>query len=199
MKKSLQITQVRTILNIAQPIIVLEVLGHEAVVRNPKQLLTDLQNSGRALDIDAKLFANGIENVDQVTRAKFITACLDLNGATLTADVKVFKAGDTYELTEGHPLVVSGQGKVGDKQKAEKDGVWVEGFMSIPLTEQEKMRRDVSGNIANAMLSLYGFGASAQAQPVANANPIGNDDDNDATQASKEATGTGAKATGTAK
>ena len=192
MKKSLQIVAVRTILNIDKPIVVLEVLGHEAIVRNPRQMLTDLQNSGRALDINPKAFHAGYENADQLTKAKFTTACLDAQGATLTADVKAFKAGDTYELTEGHPLVVSGQAKVGDKQKAEKDGVWVEGFMSIPLTEQEKMRRDVSGNIANAMLALYGFGApvQTQAEPVA-VNPIDDNFDDVETETSKEAVGAG--------
>ena len=49
MRKSLVIQAVRPIFNIERPVVVFEVLGHEAIVRNPKQALIDLQNSGRAL------------------------------------------------------------------------------------------------------------------------------------------------------
>ena len=191
MKKSLQIVAVRPILNIDKPIIVLEVLGHEAIVRNPKQMLTDLQNSGRALDIHPKAFHNGYENADGITKGAFISACHEIQGATLTADVKAFKAGDIYELTEGHPLVVSGQAKVGDKQKAEKDGVWVEGFMQIPLTADERLDNKIANKFAEAMLRLRGFGAPQTQEPVAN-NPIIDDFDDDATEASNEAVGAGA-------
>lgn len=191
MKKSLQIVAVRPILNIDKPIVVLEVLGHEAIVRNPRQMLTDLQNSGRALDINPKAFHAGYENADGLSKATFISACHEIQGATLTADVKAFKAGDVYELTEGHPLVVSGQAKVGDKQKAEKDGVWVEGFMSIPLTADERLDNKIANKFAEAMLRLRGFGApQAQAETVVN-NPIDEDFEDEGTQASKEAVGAG--------
>lgn len=56
MRKSGVISNVRTIFNIAKPIVVFELHGQEAIVRNPKQALIDLQNSGRALDINAKEF-----------------------------------------------------------------------------------------------------------------------------------------------
>lgn len=172
MRKSFQITNVRVILNIDKPIVIFEVAGGDAIVRNPKQALTDLQNSGRALDIDAKEFVSGIENVSLETKAKFQTAVLDTIGAVLSGEITTYKAGDEYTITGSHPALkdvnhpLFGQVKEGDKQKAEKDGVWIEGFLSIPLTEQEKMRRDVSGNISKALMALYGFG-NAVAIPTA--------------------------------
>lgn len=176
MKKSFQIANVRPIFNIDKPIVVLELVGGEAIVRNPKQALTDLQNSGRALDLNPKAFAGGIEGVDANTKAKFISALFDCQGATVTGDITQVKAGDNYVIRAGHPALTDsthaayGKVKEGDSLKAEKDGVWVDGFLSLPLTEQEKMRRDVSGNISSALMAMYGFGGApavqATAQPV---------------------------------
>lgn len=172
MKKSLQIVGVRTIFNIDKPIVVFEVAGHEAIVRNPKQALTDLQNSGRALDINANALTNSIEGLDPSTKASFVQALLDCIGAVLAGDIQSFSIGDEYAIREGHPAVTNqahpmfGKVKIGDKLKAETNGVWVEGFLSIPLTEQEKMRRDISGNISKAIMQMYGFGATVPA-PVA--------------------------------
>ena len=74
MRKSLVIQAVRPIFNIERPVVVFEVLGHEAIVRNPKQALIDLQNSGRALDVNINEFAGGIETVSPATRALFVQA-----------------------------------------------------------------------------------------------------------------------------
>lgn len=173
MKKSFQIANVRPIFNIDKPIVVLELVGGEAIVRNPKQALTDLQNSGRALDINAKAFAGGIEGVDAITKAKFISALFDCNGTVVTGDITNTKAGDKYIIRAGHPALTDashasyGKVKEGDSLVAEKDGVWVDGFLSIPLTEQEKMRRDVSGNISSALMAMYGFGGATPVQAVA--------------------------------
>ncbi len=170
MKKSFLITNVRPILNIDKPIVIFEVAGGDAVVRNPKQALTDLQNSGRALTINPKAFANGVEGANIADKSAFITALFDCQNATLTGDITAVKAGDKYVVSAGHPALTDtnhafyGKVKEGGTLVAEKDGVWVEGFLSIPLTEQEKMRRDLTGTMATAMLALYGFGG---AQPVA--------------------------------
>lgn len=174
MNKSLQITKVRVIVNakVERPIVVLETAQGIDVVRSPKLMLIDLQNSGRGLDIAPSAFDNGIENASQDVRASFQTACLDCIGATLTGDITERKAGDEYVVTGNHPALVDknhknyGKVKDGETLKAEKDGIHVEGFLSIPLTEQEKMRRDVSGNISKALMSMYGFGTTAPA-PVA--------------------------------
>ena len=174
MKKSFQIANVRPIFNIDKPIVVFELVGGDAIVRNPKQAITDLQNSGRALDINPKAFVGGIEGLDANTKAKFISALFDCNGAVVTGDVTNTKAGDKYVIRAGHPALTDathasyGKVKEGDSLVAEKDGVWVDGFLSIPLTEQEKMRRDVSGNISSALMAMYGFGG---ATPVAQSAP----------------------------
>jgi hypothetical protein len=173
MRKSFVISNVRTIFNIAKPIVVFEVVGGEAIVRNPKQALIDLQNSGRALNVNQLEFANGIEGVSQDTRAKFISALLDTVGATLSGDITPVRKGDTYEANEYSSVITDknhalyGKVKVGDTVTVAEDGSpRVEGFLSILLTESEKMRREVSGTIAQAMLAMYGFG---QAVPQASA------------------------------
>lgn len=173
--KTLTITNVRPILGIDKPVVVFEVLGHEAIVRNPKQAFTDLRNGGRLLDVPENAFVNGYERADQYSKTKFLEALHATRGAQLIGDVRAFKAGDTYVLTEGHPDVVANLAKVGDTKKAEKDGVWVEGFLSIPLTGQESLNRMVASNIADAMLRMYGFGATPQAvsAPQAEVMPTG--------------------------
>lgn len=168
MKKSFQIANVRPILNIDKPIVVFELTDGNAIVRNPKQALTDLQNSGRALGINPRAFANGVEGADAKAKEDFISALFDCNNAVGTGDITNTKAGDKYVVRAGHPALTDashaqyGKVKEGESLVAEKDGVWVEGFLSIPLTEQEKMRRDVSGTFASALMAMYGFNGGAQ-------------------------------------
>lgn len=181
MRKSLVISNVRTIFSIAKPIVVFEVLGHEAIVRNPKQALIDLQNSGRALDINVNEFANGIENVSQGTKAKFITALFDTVGATLSGDITPVKKGDTYVANEFSSCIVDkthslyNKVKIGDVVTITEDSSpRVEGFLSIALTEQEKMRRDLTSAMADKMLQAFGFGMNVPqaTAPQAIGNPL---------------------------
>lgn len=179
MKTTLLITGVRTILNIDRPIVVLDVVGNEPVIRTPKELLTDMQNSGRALAINPAEFKHGYEFVPQATKALFIQASMDLAGATLTGDITNNKAGDSYVIEAGHPALTDsthklyGSVKEGDKALIEKDGVRVEGFLSIPLTQQELYRRDITSLMASSMLATLGItSAPAQvAETVVNAEP----------------------------
>ena len=163
MKTALQIVGVRTIFSIDKPIVVFDVVGHDSIVRNPRQAITDLQNSGRALDIDVKEFSRGIENVSQGTREKFIKALMYCNGKTLTGDIKTVKAGDEYVVTGNHPALVDptheafGKVKEGGSLKATKDGVWVEGFLTIPLTQNDELMDNVASKIANAFASAFGM------------------------------------------
>lgn len=171
MNTSFRVTNVRIIAkNVAKPVVVFEQANKPAVLRNPKQALIDLQNSGRALGIDEAEFANGYENVSHATKAEFIEALLDTIGATITADLTYVKAGDKYAIGASHPALTDKKhpsyGKVkkaGDTLLAEKDGVWVEGFMSIPLTQEEKMNRSVSREVANIMAKAFGGFQSAPA------------------------------------
>lgn len=174
MKTTLTITGVRTILNIDRPIVVLDVVGNEPVIRTPKELLTDMQNSGRALAINPAEFKHGYEFVSQSTKALFIQASMDLAGATLTGDITNNKAGDTYVIEAGHPALTDsthklyGSVKEGDSATIEKDGVRVEGFLSIPLTQQELYRRDITSLMASSMLATLGI-TSAPAQVAVSA------------------------------
>lgn len=181
MRKSFVISNVRTIFSIAKPIVVFEVQGGDAIVRNPKQALIDLQNSGRALSINPVEFAHGIEAVSQDTKAKFITALLDTVGAVVSGDITPVKKGDTYVANEyssvitdsSHPLF--NKVKVGDVVTVEADSSpRVEGFLSIPLLEQDKMRRDLTAAMADKMLVMFGFGQQVPqaSAPVAYANPL---------------------------
>lgn len=171
MNKTLTITNVRTIFSIAKPIVVFEVEGHDDIVRNPKQALIDMQNSGRALGINPNEFNSGVEGLSGETRADFITALLGCNGAKLTGDISALKAGDAYVITKGHPALEDpkhkhfGEVSEGGTLKAETDSIRVEGFLSIPLTEKELYRRDVSKDIAKMMMATLGL-ASQAPQPM---------------------------------
>lgn len=165
MRKSLKITNVRNIFTIEKPIVVFEVENHEALVRNPKQALIDLQNSGRALSISPNALDNGIEGVSQKVKAEFIEALLDTVGAEVTGEISRTKAGDKYTPNETHPIFTDKKHpkfntiKLGDSLVAEKDSVWVEGFLSIFLTEKEKFRREASKEYAKAMMAMMGIDA----------------------------------------
>ncbi len=168
--KTFKIAQVRTILNIDRPIVVLEVLGNEPIIRTPKELLTDMQNSGRALAINPNDFKHGYEFVSQGSKALFIQCALDCIGAEVTGNIVNNKAGDTYLIEAGHPALTDtthklyGSVKEGDSAIIEKDGVRVEGFLSIPLTQAELYRRDITATMANSMLAIMGLGVQAPAQ-----------------------------------
>lgn len=156
MQTTRQITNVKVITNIPKPVVVFELQGHPAVVRNLAQALTDLQNSGRAL------------NVTNTNSAEFKRACLDTIGTTLSGDLKVFKAGDKYTVTEGHPDIKEGKAKVGDTKIAEKDGVWVEGFLQIPLSLMERQMEANASAYAQFMGNMFG----AFTAPVATQTPV---------------------------
>lgn len=160
METTKQITGVKVITGIAKPIIVFTLAGHPDVARNPKQALTDLQNSGRALDI---------ASVNDPRFAKALHSCV---GALLSGDLRIFKAGDEYAITENHPALTDsnhplfGKVKLGDKQRAENDGVWVEGFLSIPLTLAERQMEMNAGAYASIMAQFMGFGVPVVANTV---------------------------------
>jgi len=153
MQKSLTITGVKNIANIAQPIIVLEVQGHPAIVRNPKQMLTDLTNSFRCV------------GVTSTQDPRFAQELGKLFGATLTGDLRAYKAGDKYVVTEGHPALTDrnhkdyGKVKLGEQLVAEKDGVWVEGFLSIPKTFAEQQLEANATAYASVMAAFMGITA----------------------------------------
>lgn len=142
------ITGVRVIMGIERPVIVFKLDGFPDVVRNPKQALTDLQNSGRITTV---------KSTNDPRFAEEIHACV---GATLTGDLKAYKAGDEYTVTAGHPEIASGKANLGDKRLAEKEGVWVEGFLSIPLSDKEKMMNKMARESAFVMLDMFGFAST---------------------------------------
>lgn len=175
--KNATIIAVRPILGIEKPIIVLETTS-ETLVRNPKQMFTDLQNSGRFLNAKANVFARGIENVSDALRAQFIDECHKLVGAQVSGDWKAFKAGDFYTIESGHPALTDvnhplyNKVKEGDKQKAEADGVWITGFLSIPKTAQERMQETIADRTAGLLAGMFGFTSNTAVAQVAS-NPLG--------------------------
>lgn len=200
--KTLTITNVRTIFSIAKPIVIFDVAGHDSIVRNPKQALIDLQNSGRALDLKPTALNSGVENTPQATVKLFVEALHETIGANLTGDITAYKAGDEYLVTENsqavndskHPLY--GKVKVGDKAKADNDGVRVEGFLSIPQTFQERQIKANANSMTTAMLAMFGFaGATGNTAPIANDQPFDKDADDDESNAFTEGVGKTAKQT----
>ena len=170
------ITVVKTVFNHTKPVVVFELSNGTTLFRYPKQALIDLQNSGRALNLSPNALDRGLSALSPFERNDFQTALIECANAQLTGDIISYKAGDEYEITAQHPSITDkshtdyGKNKVGDKKKADQDGNRVEGFLFIPLTEAEKLRRDMSVNMAKAMMQMYGLGNTPMpiaVQPIA--------------------------------
>lgn len=169
--KALKITNVRPVFNgknattgkPVNPIVIFDVQGHPSIVRNPRQALIDLQNSGRALSLNVDDFSNGIERVNPFVRGIFQKALLRCKGAIIEGDFTVTKAGDKYYPQDNHPVFTDknhpqfGTIKTGEPLIAEKDGVWVNGFCTIPETNDELDREANAEAYANARVSMLGM------------------------------------------
>lgn len=171
--KTLLITNVRTIFSITKPIVVFDVAEGESIVRNPKQALIDLQNSGRALKLRPNALANGIESLNATDRETFIESLMDCVGATLTGDITPVKKGDTYVANEYSSVITDknhklyGKVKLGEVVTVEEDSSpRVEGFLSIPLSTMEKQVRANAREMASLMAGMFGFNAPVAQAPT---------------------------------
>lgn len=171
MNKALKITGVRVITKIDRPVVVFETTGG-AVVRAPKLALIDLHNSARALRLPSDCLDQGINAMHPAQREVFVMALHECIGAVLTADITDYKAGDAYAVRKGHPALTDPKhkdfGKVkkeGDTLVAEKDGRYIDGFISIPLTNEEKMINKSADAFGMSMMAMFGF--NAPTAPVA--------------------------------
>ncbi len=159
------ITVVKTVFNHTKPVVVFELSNGTTLFRYPKQALIDLQNSGRALNLSANALDRGLAALSPFERSDFQTALIECANAQVTGDIITYQAGDEYEITAQHPSITDkshadyGKNKVGDKKVAKEAGNRIEGFLFIPLTEAEKLRRDMSVNMAKAMMQMYGLGS----------------------------------------
>lgn len=173
MNNSFQITGVRVIpvnAKVARPLVVFSVANHADIVLAPSQALIGLQNSGRAVGVIDPMSAEAQETY------------YDCIGAVLTADITYHKAGDFYVIDETHPAItgktkheLAGQVKVGDKIAYKEDGMRIEGFITVPLTFDEKVLRNASRDIAKGFLSRFGvntFAMPSSAPVVAPANDL---------------------------
>lgn len=178
MKKSLQITQVKCIINIAKPVIVLEVAGHPALLRTPHQFVTDMQGSGRLLDLDPTDFKD-FEYTDAVSKADMQECAYALVGAEVTGDINEYKAGDTYIVTATSDAITNksnpnfGRVVVGDPLQAEKDGVRIEGFLFVPKTAEERLDDKIAESYAKKLyLRKFGNVKAPVAQRTTEDNPF---------------------------
>jgi len=116
------------------------------------------------LNLSPNALDRGLSALSPFEHNDFQTALIECANAQLTGDIITYKAGDEYEITAQHPSITDkshpdfGKTKVGDTKTADKDGSRIEGFLFIPLTEAEKLRRDMSVNMAKAMMQMYGLG-----------------------------------------
>lgn len=179
--KTLQITNVRTIFTgtsrvtgqSIKPIVIFDVQDGDSIVRNPKQALLDLQNSGRALKLRPNALANGVESLNAIDRETFMECLMDCVGATLTGDITPVKKGDTYVANEYSSCITDknhklfNKAKIGDVITVEEDSSpRVEGFLSIPLTQAEKLNRGISREVAGLMSAMFGFSAPVAQAPT---------------------------------
>lgn len=196
--KTLQITAVNAILSIARPIFVIKCADGTEIVRSPKELFRDLQNSARCLSMAHNALDNGIEGLAPHDREQFVRTAIGLAGATVIGDIRQYKAGDTYVVTGNHPALKDknhkayGTVKDGGTLIAEKDGTYVEGFLSMPLTQLESMQASMKTELTAMYAAMLGITTTAPAVPVNNApaNTAGSAFEDDAAEeASKEAIG----------
>jgi len=160
---------------VKKPIIVLEVTGGN-IVRSPKQLFTDLQNSGRLLSLPNTALDRGIEALSPDVRETFLDECYSLAGKQVTGDWRFYKAGEDYVVTGNHPALkdpnheMFNKIKDGETLKAKDDGCWVEGFLSIPKTDVEKtmdkMAKQGAQMLANMFAGFAGAAAFGQLQAL---------------------------------
>ena len=177
--KNFQIIAVRTIFTTDRPVVVFELAGAPAILRAPKLALIDLQNSGRALKLPSNCLDGGLAYMHPAQKEVFIQALLGTVGATLSGEIDTLKAGDTYVVTKGHPALTDpthkGFGvKEGGTLVTEKGGQWVNGFLSIPFTPAELMRKEIADASAVSIMAMFGFGAipMAQSAPALNSAPV---------------------------
>jgi hypothetical protein len=170
MKKSLLITGVRVIpanAKVARPLVIFSVQGHDDIVLAPNQALIGLQNSGRALGVTDAMSADAQQ------------AYRETIGAIVTADISYHKAGEFYVIDENHPAItgktpheLAGQVKIGDKVAYKEDGMRIEGFIDIPYTQAELMRRDISKEVAKGFMSMFGVQSFAIPSATSSATPV---------------------------
>ena len=176
MLQSFKVTGVRVIIREVNPCVVFEVANAkgvkaDSIVRGMKQSLIDLQNSGRALRLPADLFDVHPLKISLFKKEMFINACNDCVGAIVTGDITPMKAGGHYTIQAGHPALTNPSHPLfgiteGTEVLIEKDGSpYVDGFLSLPLTDKEKTRRDTILMEVAMRIELeeenFGFGATA--------------------------------------
>lgn len=197
--KTLKIVQVKTIFNenVKKPIVVYVTAQGIDVARTPKQALLDMQNSGRCLLLPSNALDGGIVNANQMVLSIFKKELFKLVGATVSGEIRPFKAGDTFVYTEGHPALTDktheqyNKVKLGDKGVAEGDGVWIDGFLNIPLSHSE---REIEAYAeAKAFASIFGMGTTDVHSSSTNTDDFESPEDTPEEMVSKEAIGSSTK------
>ena len=142
----------------------------EQIARSCNQALLDLHKSGRASNVPADLFINGVTNANFMLFNNFRKAIIRLQGKTGFADVSFHEAGDAYIATEESTAVKAGEAKVGDTLYTLKKGSRVEGFINFPLTDLENAQ-DAFMERADPMMLMQGLFGITPPAPVAIAVP----------------------------
>ena len=146
--KTFKIALARTLTSNGKDYVLYTTTCGRTIFRTLKQAINDLQGSGRALTVNVDSVDLGFARMNPLDKAIFIKAILTTRGADLIGDIRDNKAGDTYVDS------ISGETKV-----VAKDGVFVEGFLSIPFTEVELMREALATTGASQMLAMFGISA----------------------------------------
>lgn len=142
----------------------------EQIARTCKQALLDLHKSGRASNVPADLFINGVTSANFMLFNNFRKAIIRLQGKTGFADVSFHEAGDAYIATEESTAVKNNEAQIGDTLYTLKKGSRVEGFLNFPLTDLENAQ-DAFMERADPMMLMQGLFGIAPPAPVAIAVP----------------------------
>lgn len=148
--KTVQIARVKRIIGEGVDLVALVLTnGKPDIVRSPREFINDLKGS---FLID--------ENVNSMRHPQVREVLADLQGATLTADLKYAKAGETWIVTENSQVMKNPQAKgfgkyqVGDAKEYEKDATIVQdGFLNLRLTAEVRQENKIANSYASARVS----------------------------------------------
>lgn len=152
-------------------IVVFSVQGGRDIVRSPKEALMDMHNSTRCETVPAKAFDYGFATAPIALQMAFKRQLDRTIGATLVGDFKDVNPGDKYLVPAGHKDIKAGLAKEGDTREVKEAGVYVDGFLKIPFTNNELDRMDYINAKLDREIPLQ------VPAYVATSTPSANDDD----------------------
>jgi hypothetical protein len=120
--------------------VVLHLSNSKVIVRRVKQMLTDLADSFLISSADLP-----------ITSSQVRKAMKDLIGGAVSGDIRFYKKGEQYTLNENSKAVIAGTAKAGDVATHESDGAWIEGFLTLELSDRADRNQRIADSYAEML------------------------------------------------